>query len=183
MKKILLASGNPDKVREAQAILGIPIEIAPMELEEIQSMDLALVVRKKAEEAYKILQKPVIVDDVSVEFGALNGFPATFIKFFLESLGNRKILSLLKNETNKKMIARAAVGYHDGKKVHVFIGEVEGTFSPEERGEDGWGFDFFFIPKGQTQTFAQMGFEKKNELSHRRVAFELLKQYLDSQKT
>lgn len=181
MDKIYLASSNKDKVREAEAILEIPVEAADIELEEVQSMDLEYVVRRKAEEAYKILQKPVIVDDVGVKIEAWNGFPGPLIKFLLQTLGNKKLLEVLRNESNRNIIAQGAVGYHDGKTVHTFIGEVAGTISEEERGTDGWGFDFFFIPEGESKTFAELGFERKNQISHRRAGFEKLRRYLDGQ--
>lgn len=76
-KKLLFATGNKDKVEEARAILEVPIEIANIEIEEVQppvighrttSEDLEYVAKRKVEEAYKQLGKPVFVDDVGVFF-------------------------------------------------------------------------------------------------------------------
>ncbi len=182
MKKLLIATENKDKLREAQAILQVPLDMAHIDIDEPQSLDIEYVVKKKAEEAYKILKRPLIVDDVGFKIEAWNGFPGPFIKFLLQTLGNRKLLKLLKNETNRNVIVQGTVGYHDGKNIKIFTGEVEGTISYEERGSDGWGFDFFFVPKGEKKTFAELGFNKKNELSHRRAAFTQLKKFLDSKK-
>jgi non-canonical purine NTP pyrophosphatase (RdgB/HAM1 family) len=181
MKKLYLVSGNQEKVKEAQAILGVPIEIANIDLDEIQSMNLKEVAGKKVEEAFKIVKKPVFVEDVCLKIEALEGFPGPLVKFFLQTLGNEKVIELLKNEKNRKIRVESATGYHDGKKAHVFIGGFDGTISKELRGNDGWGFDFFVIPDGYTQTFAEMGFEQKNKISHRKKSLDMLKRFLNSQ--
>ncbi len=176
--KLLVATGNKGKVQELEDILKIPLEIADIDIDEVQSMDLEYVSRKKTEEAYRILKRPVITDDVGVFIEAWNNFPGPFVKYVHEILGNKKIIALLKNEKNRNVIVRSAVSYHDGKKVHTFIGEVKGTIALKEKGTEGWGFDPIIIPSGETQTFAEMGTKKKNTLSHRRKAFDKLKEFL-----
>ncbi len=181
MKKLLLATGNKGKLEEAQEILKIPLEIVDIELEEIQSMDLEYVARKKAIEAYKKLKRPLVVDDVSVEIEVWNGFPGPLVKFLFLHLGNKKVIELLKSEKNRNVIVKSAVAYHDGKKIHTFIGEVKGTIAERERGTEGWGFDPIIIPNGYSKTYAEMGLKGKSVLSHRRRAFDKLKKFLDSQ--
>lgn len=182
MNKLLIATGNKGKVEELEDILKIPLEIADIDIDEVQSMDLEYVSKRKTEEAFKILKKPVITDDVGVFIEVWNNFPGPFVKYANQILGLKKILNLLKNEKNRNVIVRSAVSYHDGKKIHTFIGEVKGTIALKERGTDGWGFDPIIIPNGETQTYAEMGFKKKNQLSHRRKAFDKLKTFLDSQR-
>lgn len=182
MKKLIVATGNKGKVQELEDILKIPLEIANIEVDEVQSMDLEYVARKKAESAFKILKKPVVIDDVGVFIDAWNDFPGPFVKYIFLHLGNKKVLKLLAKEKNRKVIVRSVVGYHDGKKVHTFLGEVKGKIAFKELGTDGWGFDPIIIPNGQTKTYAQMGNKKKNQLSHRRKAFDKFKEFLDSQK-
>ena len=181
MKKLLLATGNKGKLKEVQDILKIPIEAADIEIEEVQSMDLAYVARKKAEEAFRILKKPLIVDDVGFGIEVWNGFPGPLVKFLFLNLGNRKLIELLKGEKNRNVVIQCAVAYHDGKKVHTFIGEVNGTITLSPRGTEGWGFDPIIIPNGYTKTYAEMGQKGKNQLSHRRRALDKLKKFLDSQ--
>lgn len=181
MKGLVFATGNQEKIDEAHAILGVPIEIANVEMDEVQSMDMEHVARKKTEAAYEILKRPVITDDVGVFIEAWNGFPGPFAKYILHSLGNEKILELLKDEENRAVVVKSAIGYHDGEQIHVFIGEAKGTLSKEQRGDRGWGFDPMIIPDGHNQTYAEMGPEGKNEVSHRRKAFDKLRDYLDSQ--
>lgn len=181
MKKLLVATGNKGKVQELEDILNIPLEIAKIDIDEVQSMDLEYVARKKTEAAFKVLKKPVITDDVGVYIEVWNGFPGPLAKFILDSIGNVKILKLLEKEKNRNIIVRSAIGYHDGKKVHVFIGEVKGTLAFKERGTDGFGFDPIVIPNGETKTYAEMGHANKNKLSHRRKAIDKFKKFLDSQ--
>lgn len=182
MKKIFVATGNKGKVGEISDILSIPLEIADIEIDEVQSMDLEHVAKKKVEAAFKILKKPVIVDDVGVFIDALNQFPGPFVKYMHNLLGNKKILELLKNEKNRKVIVQSAIAYHDGKKIHTFIGTVNGTLSLKEKGTEGWGFDPIVIPDGEKETFAQMGPKKKNLISHRAKALQKFKKFIDTQK-
>ncbi|KKP80571.1 MAG: Non-canonical purine NTP pyrophosphatase [Candidatus Levybacteria bacterium GW2011_GWB1_35_5] len=182
MKKIFVATQNKGKVGEISDILQIPLEFADIEIDEVQSMDLEYVARQKAKEAFKILKKPVIVDDVGVYIEAWNSFPGPFVKYAHNLLGNTKILDLLKNEKNRKVIVQSAVAYHDGRKIHTFIGTVKGTLSFEEKGKEGWGFDPIIIPYGEKLTFGEMGIKRKNQVSHRAKALDKFKKFLDSQK-
>lgn len=180
MKTILMATGNKGKILEASEILQRPLKVVNVELEEIQSMDLELVSEKKTEEAFRILKEPVITDDVGVFIEALGGFPGPFAKFMLETMGNKRLLELLENETNRKVIVKSVIGYHDGKKVHTFVGEVKGVLATKERGSQGWGFDPIIIPNGFSQTYAEMGPSGKNKISHRKIALDKLHDYLNS---
>lgn len=182
-KKILVATGNKGKVQEFSDILQIPLEFIDIDIDEVQSMNLAYVSKRKTEEAFKILKKPVITDDVGVFIEVWNNFPGPFVKYANQIMGLKKILELLKNEKNRNVIVKSAVSYHDGKKIHTFIGEVKGTLALEERGSDGWGFDPVIIPEGEIKTYAEMGHQNKNKLSHRRKALDKLREFLDSQKT
>lgn len=179
--KILFATGNQGKIDEAKAMLGVSLEIANIQIDEVQSMDLEYVARKKAQAAFDVLKKPVITDDVGLFIDAWKGFPGPFAKFVLETMGVDGLLDLLKNETNRKVIVKSGVAYHDGENIHYFEGEVQGSLATEQRGIEGFGFDPIIIPDRETQTYAEMGIEGKNRISHRRRALDKLKVYLDSQ--
>ncbi|PIR80206.1 MAG: non-canonical purine NTP pyrophosphatase, RdgB/HAM1 family [Candidatus Levybacteria bacterium CG10_big_fil_rev_8_21_14_0_10_35_13] len=182
MKKIFIATTNKGKVEEISEMLKIPLGFAKLELDEVQSMDLEYVARKKVEKAFKILKKPVIVDDVGVYFKAWNEFPGPFVKYVHNLLGNKKVLKLFQKEKNRNVVVRCAVAFHDGRKIHTFLGSVNGTLALREKGSWGWGFDPIIIPSGYFQTFAEMGVKKKNLVSHRGKAFKKLKKFLESQK-
>lgn len=182
MNKIYFATGNKKKVEEAQKILGFPIEIADIELDEIQSLDIEEVVRKKAELAFTILKKPLFVEDVGVFVNAWNGFPGPLIKF-LHKAGNNSyelMLRMLASESDKTAVVKAVIGYHDGKKVNIIEGNYSGKFV-DGKGSNGWGFDPYIIPEGYDKTFGELDEDIKNKISHRARALNKFKEFLDSQ--
>lgn len=182
MKKITFVTGNNAKAREVERILDIPLKIKSIELDEIQELDLEKVALHKLNQAFKLVKGPVIIDDVSVEIKAWNNFPGPLIKWLLKA-GNdgdaSVLLKLLKNETNRSAKARLAVGFHDGKKAYIFIGEVEGSIALKIRGENGFGWDPVFIPDGFDQTFAEMEPKLKDSMSHRGRALAKFSDFLN----
>ncbi len=182
LDKITFVTGNKAKIREVERILNIPLEISEIELDEIQELDLGKIALHKLNQAFEIVKKPVIIDDVSVEINAWNGFPGPLIKWLLKVGDNNAsvLLKLLENETDRSAIAKLAVGFHDGNKAHVFIGEVKGTIAPEIKGENGFGWDPVFIPDGHNQTFAEMEPKIKDSMSHRGKALKKFSDFLKS---
>lgn len=176
---ISFITSNSGKAAEAQSILHTPIELTKIELDEIQSLDLEEIIKKKAQSAFEVVNKPLLVDDVGLFIDTWQGFPGPFIKFLLKAGGNNLLLRMLAPESNRIATARCAVGYHDGEKIHIFMGEVPGEIVREPRGTEGWGWDPIFQPDGMTQTFAEMGESKKNKISHRGRAFTQLKKFLN----
>lgn len=180
---IHFATGNENKVNEVSKILGIPIEIARLELDEIQDVDIEKVARRKVEHAFEVLKKPVFVDDVGVYFSAWNGFPGTFAKFLQDAGGNEIILRMLSGEKDRKVMARCVIAFHDGEKVHTFIGEMNGVVIEKPKGITGWGYDPIIIPTGEIRTYAEMGEEEKNKISHRALALKHFKEFLNSKES
>ena len=147
-REIVFATGNKGKAREAQDILGIPLKILDIELDEIQELDLEKVAFHKLNQAFEITKKPVIIDDISIEIDAWNKFPGPLIKWLLKSGdGPSLLLKLLENEKNRKATTRLAIGFHDGKKSYIFYGVVEGEIAQSPQGENGFGWDPIFIPQ------------------------------------
>ncbi|CAN5156508.1 XTP/dITP diphosphatase [soil metagenome] len=182
--ELYFVTSNKGKVREAEAILGLPIKIANIELPEIQSLDLHVIVKAKVKAAYEQVKKPVFVDDVGLFVGTWNGFPGPFIKFMRmsESYDNNLLLRMMKGESSRDVVVKDVIGYYDGRTLETFEGEVTGRLTTEERGDDGWGFDPIFEPEGRGLTFAELGENEKNKISHRRRALEKFKEYLQRQK-
>jgi non-canonical purine NTP pyrophosphatase (RdgB/HAM1 family) len=178
MKTITFVTGNPNKLAEARAILPFEIESAKLDLTEIQSMDVREVVRHKLHEAYEKVGKPVMVDDVSAGLESMNGFPGPFIKFAEETLGEGALYKLSKVENDQAKII-CCLGYFAGDKEIIVEGIVHGTVvSP--RGDYGWGFDYVIVPDGQTQTWAELGTEIKNQTSHRHAALTQMTEKLQA---
>jgi len=178
MEPLYFVTSNEGKMKEAEMILDIPIKLFKADLEEIQSLDLEEIVREKAKRAFELVGKPLFVDDVGVYIEAWNGFPGPFVKYLVEAVGTGGIARMVKDETNRKAIVRAAIGFHDGEKITTFIGEVKGTLAERPRGDRGWGWDPMFIPVGSEKTYAELTPEEKNSVSHRRIVLENFKKHL-----
>jgi XTP/dITP diphosphohydrolase len=176
--ELYFITSNEGKIAEAQAILGFPISITKLEIDEIQDSDIEQIAYKKVAVAFAHIKKPVIVDDAGLYIEAWNGFPGPFVKYIDKAGTYELLLQMMHSEKNRNATFKAAIGYHDGKTIHTFLGEVKGKIALEKRGENGWGFDPIFIPEGYTQTFSELHGEVKNTLSHRKKALEKLKIHL-----
>lgn len=172
------ATKNENKLREVVEILGRSLEQISVELFEPQGVKVEDVVREKAEDAFHKTGKFVLVEDTGLEFVAWNGLPGALIKWFLDTAGNDGILKMISGETNRKAIAKTAVGFFDGVQVRVFVGEISGTISETVRGTGGFGWDPIFIPDGHEKSFAEMTSADKNAISMRKLALERMKSKL-----
>jgi len=149
MEKIYFATGNEKKVKYASELLGLPVEAVNLDIDEVQSVDLKEVARKKLDKAFALINKPVIVDDVAMEFEELGRLPGTFIRFFIEELGLEKICRLLDGKSRRATV-RVIIGYKDEKQTKLFEGAMHGEIANEPHyGEQGFGkggFSDIFIP-------------------------------------
>ena len=148
LNKIYFITGNEGKAKYLADFLGIDVERRKIDLDEIQSMNLKEIVKKKVREAYKIVQEPVIVEDVSLEFEALGGLPGPFIKFFVDNMKLEDVCELLGESKSRKATARCVFGYFDGKNEKYFEGSLVGEIAKKPKGKNGYGWDQIFIPKG-----------------------------------
>jgi len=173
---ITLVTGNKDKQKEIEAILEMPLTIQSIDLKEIQSMSLEEVVRAKAAEAYAQLQRPLIVEDVSFEIEALNGFPGPLVKWWEKVVGYDALIEFIAGKSSAcRALAMAA--YTDGNQTTIATGEFKGQLV-KRAGDDGFGFDFYMVPEGYDKTVAQLGRAVKNKISHRAECFRRLKKLL-----
>ena len=167
---LFFVSSNKHKYNEVQKILrsfGIKLGFFKTSLEEMQSSSLKIIAAKKAQQAFSICQKPLIIEDDGLFIDALNGFPGPYSSYVFKTIGNDGILSLLKK--NRKAIFFSVITYCDEAHLQSFDAKLNGTISNIQNGK-GWGFDPIFIPKNENKTFAQI--ENKNKLSHRYKALK-----------
>ncbi len=178
-KTLTIVTSNPGKLQEWQRLFPkeYKLESAALDLVEIQHLDPVVVTKDKARRAYKKLRKPVIVDDVSAGLDELKGLPGTFMKYFEDALGSSALFRLAGNKSATCFVT-AVAAYYDGKNSLHGIGTVRGKVL-DPKGKVGWGFDFVFVPDGHEQTYAQMGPEEKDKISHRRLAIEDLVRQLN----
>lgn len=173
---IRFVTGNSGKLREARQILQLDVEqVDAGDLEEIQTIYVEDLIRHKAEEAYRKVGAPIIVEDTGLVFRAWNGLPGALVKWFLETVGNEGLLKMLDSEKNRSALAQCFIAYHDGKNITVVKGEISGRIAHSVRGKNGFGWDKIFVPEGHERTFGEMSAEEKNSFSMRKRAFENLK--------
>jgi len=173
-----LITGNQNKVREFEQILGFKLNHVALDLDEIQTIEVEKVVEHKAKEAYKKVKKPVIVEDTGLYFDEWHGLPGALIKFFGQTVGYDNLGKMLKK--NRQAKAQTVIGYFDGKNYKSFVGEIFGTISCLPKGQTGFGWDIIFVPNGYKKSFAQMSVEEKNKISMRKIALMKLKKFLDN---
>ena len=178
MKQITFITGNQGKADYLAKYLGFPVEHQKLDLDEIQSLDLREIVEHKVKQAYEQIKKPVIVEDVSLEFSALGRLPGTFIRFFVDEVPFEVICSLLDGK-DRKAIARCVFGYYDGKRLELFEGSMIGKIAEVPAGKNGFGWDRLFIPEGYTMTRAEMGEEDDRKTYLQIKPFEQLKHFLE----
>ncbi|MHA1301846.1 MAG: XTP/dITP diphosphatase [Candidatus Helarchaeota archaeon] len=177
--RIIFASSNKNKIREASGILAeYNIEIQPliMECPEIQKDDIEDVAKFSVEFAFKKVQSQVIVEDSGLFIESLKGFPGPYSSYVYRTIGNDGILNLMRNQRNRQATFKSVIAYSDSEgSILTFIGETRGKISLEIlKGDNGgWGFDPIFIPiEGNDKTYAEMGLKEKNKISHRKRSLE-----------
>ncbi len=171
-------TGNPKKLEYLQKWLDIPLGHQKVDLDEIQSLDPHTVVDHKVRQAYEIVGKPVLVEDVSLTFTAMGRLPGTFIKWFIEELGLDSLCDLAKTLEHQNAACSITYALFDGTTVQYFEATQNGTISDSPRGTNGFGWNAIFIPAGTPLTYAEMDEPTFAEWNIRAHAIKKLKEYL-----
>lgn len=176
MKTIYFATTNPDKLKEAEEILGIKIKGFNSTVFEIQSLDFKVVVIDKAKKYYAKVRKPIFVEDSGIILTKLGKLPGTYTSDFMSQIGNKGLVKLI--DSKRDALAITYVCYIDEKIIKVFEGKIGGRIAEKPRGRSGFGWDQIFIPKGSIKTFAEMDLKEKNKYSMRQIALTKMKLWL-----
>lgn len=171
-------TGNQHKADLLAKWLGEPIEHHKVDLDEIQSLDLRKVAEHKVRQAYDLLGKTVLIEDVSLTLPAAGKLPGPLIKWFLEELGVEGLARFADGLKNRDAVASICYALYDGKTVTFFEHAVRGQIARTPRGEHGFGWNSIFIPDGSNKTYAEMDDDAIRPFSHRAPAVEKLKRYL-----
>jgi non-canonical purine NTP pyrophosphatase (RdgB/HAM1 family) len=149
----LFITGNQNKADYLAGLLGVPLEHKKIDLDEIQSTDLDMIVSHKVQQAYAIARRPVLVEDVSLGFHALGGLPGPFIKFFVErDDGLENLCRMLDGFDDRRARAECVFGYYDGTEITLIRGGLDGSIALHPRGNGGFGWDKIFCPVGYSDT-------------------------------
>lgn len=170
----VLVTGNPGKLAEARRLAGEGLEAVRLDLPEIQSLDLLEVLRAKADEAWRRLRRPLVVEEAGLELGAFNGFPGPLVKWMLDAVGAEGIARAAAGLGEMRATARAALLARWEEGELVAEGAAEGTLVLPGRGTHGFGFDPVFQPDGESRTFGQLTGAEKDAVSHRGRAWRAL---------
>jgi XTP/dITP diphosphohydrolase len=183
MEPIYFITGNAMKAKEAKLILpkfGIEVAQKDIDVHEIQDKEASIIAARKAEDAFRILGHPLIVEDTGLYIKAMNGYPGAFIKHFFNSIGPEGIMGFLDGK-ERMADAVTVVAYCDsGGKARTFEGRVSGRISETIRKRNEFDWDMIFIPDGYEQTYSELDIEEKNEISQRRKALEKFAQWFKS---
>lgn len=193
--QIVLATRNPGKVAEMQALLdGMGVELLPASqfpgVPEVEE-DLPTLegnARKKALMLQQHTGLPAVADDTGLEVDALGGRPGVHSARYAgpeanEASNRAKLRQELDGKEKRSARFRTVIAFADGNDVHLFEGTCEGHIIDEERGAGGFGYDALFVPEGDTRTFAEMSKEEKNKISHRARALRRLAEYLQAERS
>ncbi len=190
-KKIVFATHNVHKLREVSALLKENFEVVGLTdigcMEDIpETADtFAGNARIKSEHVYKNYGLSCFSDDSGLEVEALNGAPGVYSARYAgeahnDTANNEKLLQELKGVENRKARFRTVVSLIVEGNETTFEGFVEGTILETPRGQHGFGYDPLFQPMGYSQSFAELGDEVKNTISHRARAIQKLVAYLQN---
>jgi XTP/dITP diphosphohydrolase len=182
MKKLLLASGNPGKLREIQALLvDMPVElILPARLGlDLDIEECGETYRENASTKALAFARasglPSLADDSGLEVAALSGLPglhsARFSSIQNATDRDRRTQLLTQLQTHPrpwlaKFHCTVALATPDGQ-VRFTTGECAGEIIPQERGQEGFGYDPIFLVLELGKTMAELSMDEKNRLSHR----------------
>jgi XTP/dITP diphosphohydrolase len=195
MKTLVFASNNAHKLEEIRAILSGCFDVKSLKDIgcEVDIPETGFTFRENA------LQKATYVkehfgldcfaDDSGLQVEALGGEPGVFSARYATKCGypvegNRDdanmnvLLEKLAGETNRKAKFSTCVALIYEGETYFFEGEVKGKIIDEKRGDGGFGYDPIFVPEGHDKTFAELGNEVKNGMSHRARAVAKLAAFL-----
>ena len=187
-QKIVFATNNAHKLEEVAAILGNGYEV--LSLREIgcdadipeTSDSFAGNALQKATYVKEHYGYACFADDSGLEVDALGGAPGVYSARYSGKGSEANMDKLLHNLTGKSERGaqfRTVIALLIGAQTQLCEGIVRGTIIEERRGSEGFGYDPIFIPDGYTNTFAELGSEIKNRISHRAKAVEQLAAYLN----
>ena len=187
--KLIFATHNDNKLKEVKELLSKSFEILSLndigfkdEIEENRNT-----IKGNSIEKAKIIKFKTgldcFADDTGLEVEILNGAPGVFSKRFAGKNAStddniNKLLSLLKNKSNRKARFKTVISLNLDGKIKIFEGICKGTISTKRQGKLGFGYDSVFIPNGSKISFGQMSLAKKNEIAHRSIAVNKLVDFL-----
>lgn len=190
MKKLVFATNNAHKLSEIRSITQGKVEILSLDdigchddiPETAETLDGNAMM--KARYVYERYGLDCFADDTGLEVEALGGAPGVHTARYAypdrndPEANTRKLLRELKGQTNRRAAFRTVIALIEDGRESCFEGRVDGYIAETERGTEGFGYDPVFSPEETGKTFAELGIETKNRISHRARAVAKLCEYL-----
>lgn len=187
--KLVFATHNENKFNEVKELLPEYIELLSLTdldcHEDIPETAETLEgnAKIKADYVTKNYGLPCFADDTGLLVDALNGAPGVYSARYAGEQKNAsdnmtKLLSDLKGIENRSARFQTSIALNLNKESIFFQGIVEGKITAYETGEQGFGYDPIFQPKGYQKTFGELPLKIKNQISHRSRAIQKLVAYL-----
>ncbi len=187
--ELVFATNNRHKLEELQALLGDHFKLLSLAdigcNEEIPEEQPTLEgnAQQKAFFIYEKYGYSCFADDTGLEIEALSGEPGVYSARYAGEAKDpqanmNKVLDKLQKINNRKARFRTVISLVMNGSEKQFEGTVEGEITRDKKGGSGFGYDPIFQPAGFVSTFAEMGMEEKNQISHRARAVQKLVEYL-----
>jgi XTP/dITP diphosphohydrolase len=192
---IVFASSNKNKISEIKTMLPASFDLLGLSdigiTEEIPEPGTSIKENSflKAKHVVDFLKAQdkhfsVFADDSGLEVEALENAPGVYSARYAglpknDAANNLKLLYDLQKVTKRNARFVTVITLIMNEEIHYFEGEIKGTIAYEARGSSGFGYDPLFIPQGYRSTFAELGMEVKNSISHRSIAVSKLVKFLE----
>lgn len=194
MKQIVLASGNPGKLREfAQLLATCDFEVLPQSAFNVPEADephctFVENALAKARHAAQLTGMPALADDSGLCVSALGGAPGVYSARYAgepksDERNNQQLIAALQGQSDRRAHYVAVLVFvrsADDPQPIVVEGEWHGEIIDTPRGAGGFGYDPYFLVPDLNQTAAEISAENKNQRSHRGKALALLIERLKS---
>jgi len=189
MKQIVFATNNKNKLCEMREIMEGLYEVLSLDdigchEEIIEDADTIEGNAKiKADFVTNKFHVDCFADDTGLEVEALGGAPGVYsARYAGEHCSYQdnvdKMLAAMKGQTNRKAAFRTIIALNLEGESYCFEGRCDGQITETQRGVEGFGYDPIFQPEGYDKTFAELGHEVKNAISHRERATQKLLAFL-----
>ena len=174
---LVYITSNPLKAARLKDYISFSYEHLPIDLPEIQSLDLEEVVRATVTTAYERVKRPVFVEDTSLRNHALGNVPGPLVKWVINELTPTNVCRLLDQFDDRSATVEIMLGYFDGNEYKFILKQGRGEIAKQAAGLSPWTYDFF-IPEGSNMVWAAMSEAEQHRTSVRRIVFEEFEQYL-----
>ena len=156
---LAFVTGNKDKflyLERLAEMFDFEVEQVLLPIDEIQSDNPEDIAIKKAKDAYKLANRPVLINDTFWSILALRGFPGAFMAYIGRWLRTADFLRLMEGATDRTVILTEMTVFYDGKRVKVFSKEHTGKVLTAPQGNSPMAIEEIVVFAGQTKTIAEL---------------------------